>query len=149
MHEDTDHRGNPTVRGEAGSRRETPRITDPPEDLGRQDATDAEQVRESTLCVLDRRGDLLVDARHGGVEPSHLAAVPQAASAVLTASAWSVVRPWPLESSRTRAESLAGTSTTCSPALSSHCVRALPRPAVVSTAHRRCGHLAAQRRSWR
>ena len=42
-------RGDPALGGEAGGRREAPHLTDPPEDLGRQDGTDAEQVREATV----------------------------------------------------------------------------------------------------
>ena len=64
--------GDPARGGEAGSARETPHSTDPPEDLGSQDGTDAEQVRESAVRVLDRRSDLLVDACHRSVKPSYL-----------------------------------------------------------------------------
>lgn len=75
-------------------------------------------VREATSS--SRRSD---NSRRVVAWPSTTACwsspVPQAASAVLTASAWSVLRPCPLESSRTRAEGLAGTSTTCAPSLSS------------------------------
>src|SRR5919205_3263506 len=66
-------RGDPAIGGEAGSRRETPYVADPTEDLGRQDGTDAEQAGEAAVGVLDRRGDALIDARHGRVEPAYLA----------------------------------------------------------------------------
>jgi hypothetical protein len=43
----------------------------------------------------------------------------RAAMATETASPGSLLRPWPTDSTRTRAASLAGTSSTCSPSLTS------------------------------
>ena len=63
----------PAVGGEAGGGGEPPYIPDPPEDLGRQDGTDAEVAREATSGVLHGCGDLLVDADDGGVKATHLA----------------------------------------------------------------------------
>jgi hypothetical protein len=56
-----------------------------------------------------------------------------AATATESASWASVLRPWPV-SIRTRAASLAGTSTTCSPSASSRCAKALPAPLLPPTA---------------
>jgi hypothetical protein len=69
----------------------------------------------------------------------------QAASAVKVASSSSFLRPWPTESTLTRAESFAGTSTTSSPAERSRCERGLPRPLAPSMAHRRSGKRFAHR----
>ena len=51
-----------------------------------------------------------------------------------TASASSLLRPCPVESSRTRAASLAGTSTTSMPSPRSRAVNGLPRPVAPSIA---------------
>jgi hypothetical protein len=55
--------------------------------------------------------------------------------------------PAKLESTRTRAESLGGTSTTDSPAAASLTARCRPRPPAFSTAQRRSGNRFAQRSS--
>jgi hypothetical protein len=69
----------------------------------------------------------------------------EAASAVARASIPSFLRALPLESTRTRAESLGGTSTTDSPAAANLPARCLPRPPAFSTAQRRLGNRFAQR----
>ena len=69
----------------------------------------------------------------------------EAASAVARASSPSFLRALPLESTRTRAESLGGTSTTDSPAAANLPARCLPRPPAFSTAQRRSGNRFAQR----
>jgi hypothetical protein len=69
----------------------------------------------------------------------------QAASAAKVASSSSFLRPWPMESTLTRAESLGGTSTTSSPPEASLWARVLPRPLAPSMAHRRLGKRAAHR----
>jgi hypothetical protein len=52
--------------------------------------------------------------------------LPRAARAIETASPVSWLRPWPVDSSRTRAASLAGTSMTCSPSATSCWARTRP-----------------------
>ena len=84
-------RGDSALRGEAGSRRETPHITDPPEDLGRQNGTDTEQVRESSVGLVDGRGNLFVNARHHGVEPTYV--VEQVHREQPTSSGWTGRNP--------------------------------------------------------
>jgi hypothetical protein len=69
----------------------------------------------------------------------------EAAKAVASASSPSFLRALPVESTRTRAESLGGTSTTDSPAAASLPARCLPRPPAFSTAQRRSGNRSAQR----
>jgi hypothetical protein len=69
----------------------------------------------------------------------------QAASAVARASSPSFLRALPVESTRTRAESLGGTSTTDSPAAANLWAKCLPRPPAFSTAQRRSGNRFAQR----
>jgi len=54
----------------------------------------------------------------------------------------------PAPSSRARAASLAGTSTTSSPAPTSCWATVCPSPVAPSTAHRRAGHGAAQASNW-
>jgi hypothetical protein len=73
----------------------------------------------------------------------------EAAKAVARASSSSFLRALPakLESTRTRAESLGGTSTTDSPAADSLPARYRPRPPAFSTAQRRLGNRFAQRSS--
>ena len=60
-----------------------------------------------------------------------------AATATQTASSRSLLRPWPTDSTRTRAASLAGTSSTCWPSPTSRWATARPIPWPPSTAHRR------------
>jgi hypothetical protein len=67
-----------------------------------------------------------------------------AAAATEAASMGSVLRVLPVLSSRARAASLAGTSTTVSPAATSTWAIWRPSPAAPSTAQRRCGQAAAQ-----
>ena len=71
----------------------------------------------------------------------------EAASAVARASSPSFLRALPakLESTRTRAESLGGTSTTDSPAAANLPAKCLPRPRAFSIAQRRSGNRFAQR----
>ena len=69
----------------------------------------------------------------------------EAANAVARASSPSFLRALPLESSRTLAESLGGTSTTDSPAAANLPARCRPRPPAFSTAQRRSGNRFAQR----
>ena len=59
-------------------------------------------------------------------------------------SAGSLLRALLVPSSRARAASLAGTSTTCSPAATSSWAIPRPRPLAPSTAQRRWGQTAAQ-----
>jgi hypothetical protein len=72
------------------------------------------------------------------------ALVREAARAVARASSSSLLRALPLESTRTRAESLGGTSTTDSPEPANLTARCLPRPPAFSTAQRRLGNRLAQ-----
>jgi hypothetical protein len=67
----------------------------------------------------------------------------QAASAVARASSPSFFGALPLESTRTRAESLGGTSTTDSPAAANLWDKCLPRPPAFSTAQRRSANRLA------
>jgi hypothetical protein len=60
-----------------------------------------------------------------------------------------VLRALLVPSSRARAASLAGTSTTCSPAATSSWAIPRPRPLAPSTAQRRSGHCFAQASSCR
>jgi hypothetical protein len=71
-----------------------------------------------------------------------------ATDATDTASVTSVLRALPEPSSRARAASLAGTSTTRSPAARRCWATPCPRPAAPSTAHSRSGHSAAQEIRW-
>ena len=64
----------------------------------------------------------------------------EAARAVARASTPSFLRALPVESTRTRAESLGGTSTTDSPAAANLPARWRPRPPAFSTAQRRSGN---------
>jgi hypothetical protein len=64
---------------------------------------------------------------------------------VARASSPSFLRALPVESTRTRAESLGGTSTTDSPAAANLPARCRPRPLAFSTAQRRSGNRFAQR----
>ena len=69
------------------------------------------------------------------------------ATAAMECASWaSVLRLCPVSNSRTRAASLAGTSTTTSPASSSRCARERPAPLAPSTAHTRSGHALAYAR---
>ncbi len=67
-----------------------------------------------------------------------------------TATAWaswaSVLRLWPVSNNLTRALSLAGTSTTCSPSASSRCASDRPAPLLPSTAQVRPVHAATRLR---
>lgn len=63
----------------------------------------------------------------------------KAASAAKVASSSPFLRAFPVESTRTRAESLAGTSTTSSPEAASLWAKCRPRPPAFSIAHRRSG----------
>ena len=65
--------------------------------------------------------------------------VRTATIAMECASRASVLRLWPVSKSRTRAASLAGTSTTCSPSSSSRCASGRPAPLLPSTAQTRSG----------
>src|SRR5918994_614737 len=69
----------------------------------------------------------------------------RAASAVKVASSASFLRALPVESTRTREESLGGTSTTLSPAARSFWARGRPMPPAPSTAQRRSGKRLAHR----
>src|SRR5215203_2091596 len=69
----------------------------------------------------------------------------EAASAVARASSPSFLRALPVESTRTRAESLGGTSTTDSPVAASLPARCRPSPPEFSMAQRRSGNRFAQR----
>jgi hypothetical protein len=69
----------------------------------------------------------------------------EAAKAVARASTPSFLRALPVESTRTRAESLGGTSTTDSPEAANLPAKCRPRPPAFSTAQRRSGNLLAQR----
>ena len=71
----------------------------------------------------------------------------RAATATETASSGSLLRPWPTDSTRTRAASLAGTSRTCSPSPTSRWASARPMPWAPSTAQQRCGQRPAHRRN--
>ena len=73
----------------------------------------------------------------------------RAAIPTLTASASSFLRPWPVDSMRTRAASFAGTSTTSTPSVRSRAVRGAPRPDAPSIAHVGSGHRSAKRRNAR
>ena len=72
-----------------------------------------------------------------------------AAIPTLTASASSFLRPWPVDNIRTRAASLAGTSTTSAPSARSRAVNGAPRPEAPSIAHVGSGHRRAKRRNAR
>ena len=65
-----------------------------------------------------------------------------ATTATACASWASVLRLCPVSNNRARAESLAGTSTTCSPSASSRCANGRPAPLLPSTAQTRSGHPA-------
>ena len=70
--------------------------------------------------------------------------VVRTATAATACASWaSVLRLWPVSKSRTRAASLAGTSTTCSPSSRSRCASGRPAPLLPSTAHTRFGQLFA------
>ena len=58
-----------------------------------------------------------------------------ATTATECASVASVLRPWPVANTRMRADSLGGTSTTCSPSAKSRFARCLPMPWHPSIAH--------------
>lgn len=62
-----------------------------------------------------------------------------ATSATECASTGSVLRPLPVENTRARADSFAGTSTTGSPTATSRCATWRPMPEQPSTAHSRSG----------
>jgi hypothetical protein len=66
-----------------------------------------------------------------------------------SASASSFLRPCPLESTRTRAASLAATSMTSMPSVRSSVVSGAPSPAAPSIAQWACGQRCANRRSAR
>jgi hypothetical protein len=59
------------------------------------------------------------------------------------ASVLSVLRPCPVTQARIRADSFAGTSTTCSPAPGSRNTKCLPMPSQPPAAHTRSRHFAA------
>ena len=80
---------------------------------------------------------LSVDRQH----PQGL--VRTATTAMECASPASVLRWCPVSNSRTRAASLAGTSTTSSPASSNRCAKGRPVPLAPSTAYTRAGHALA------
>ena len=86
-------------------------------------------------------GDGRIDG--GGVEPGG----GQAATPTETASASSVLRPCPVDSTRTRAASLAGTSTTSMPSAVNRWVSGAPRPAAPSIAQPGSLHRWANPRS--
>ena len=69
--------------------------------------------------------------------------VRTATTAMECASSASVLRLCPVSKSRTRAASLAGTSTTCSPASRSRCASGRPAPLLPSTAQTRSGQVFA------
>jgi hypothetical protein len=98
-------------------------------------ATKSSRLSESRLSTSD--------AASGSTAASR--SLREATNAVARASSPSFLRALPLESSRTLAESLGGTSTTDSPAAANLCARCLPRPPAFSTAQRRSGNLLAQR----
>ena len=72
------------------------------------------------------------DAASGSTAASR--SLREAAKAVARASSPSFLRALPLESTRTRAESLGGTSTTHSPGAANVLARCRPRPLAFSTA---------------
>ena len=57
----------------------------------------------------------------------------------------SVLRPWPVENTRTRPDSFGGTSTTCSPSASRRMATCRPIPLQPSTAQTRSGQCFAAR----
>jgi len=66
--------------------------------------------------------------------------VRTATIAIECASSASVLRLWPVSNSRTRPASLAGTSSTRSPASTSRCASGRPAPLAPSISQIRCGH---------
>jgi hypothetical protein len=96
--------------------------------------------------LLAPRGKQAQHLRPGlGIDRCQPRSLRQAASAVARASSPSFFRALPLESTRTRAESLGGTSTTDSPAAANLWDKCLPRPPAFSTAQRRSHNRFAQR----
>ena len=89
--------------------------------------------------------------RHRVVGGGDLVAERRCASATAAteaASVRSVLWALPAPSSRARAASLAGTSTTSSPPPTSCWATVCPSPVAPSTAHRRAGHGTAQASNW-
>ena len=80
-----------------------------------------------------------------GIDRCQPLVAPGSQRAVARASSSSFLRALPVESTRTRAESLGGTSTTDSPAAANLPARCRPRPPAFSTAQRRLGNRFAQR----
>ena len=97
------------------------------------------ETRSSRCSESSLRTSILSSGRTRAKRP-----LRQAASAAKVASSSSFLRPFPTESTLTRAESLGGTSTTSSPEEASLWARVLPRPLAPSTAHRRSGKRLAQ-----
>jgi hypothetical protein len=94
------------------------------------------RVRSATKSSrLSERRRSTSDSASGSTAASR--SLRQAANAVARASSLSFLRALPVESTRTRAESLGGTSTTDSPAAANLWARCLPRPPAFSTAQRR------------
>jgi hypothetical protein len=103
------------------------------------------QAALSTLVRSATKSSRLSESRRSTSEAASGSTVAsrslrEAASAVARASRPSFLRALPLESSRTRAESLGGTSTTDSPAAASLPARCRPRPLEFSTAQRCSGN---------
>ena len=69
--------------------------------------------------------------------------VRTATTATACASWASVLLLWPVSNNRARADSLAGTSTTCSPSASIRCANGRPAPLLPSIAQTRSGHGAS------
>ena len=72
--------------------------------------------------------------------------VRTATTATACASCGSVLRLCPVSKARALADSLAGTSTTCSPSARSRCANGRPAPLLPSTAHTRSGKGATRLR---
>ena len=85
---------------------------------------------------------LLVEASSRSPSRSRTATI-----ATECASSASVLRSCPVSNTRTRADSLAGTSSTVSPSASSRCASGRPDPVAPSTAHDRVGHCRQYRAS--
>ena len=108
--------------------------------------------RFSALVRSATRSSLLSESRRSTSESASGStgaslSLREAASAVARASSPSFLRALPakLESTRTRAESLGGTSTTDSPEAANLPARCLPRPRAFSIAQRRSGNRLTQR----
>src|SRR5215213_10111920 len=100
-------------------------------------------LRNQVLAPLGKQAQHLRDAASGSTAARR--SLPEAASALARASSPSFLRAFPVDSTRTLAESLGGTSTTDSPAAVNLPARHRPRPPAFSSAQRRSGNRLAQR----